>query len=91
MPRSQADHLRPNSSPTGTVAPAQFDAYRFGQKNDSRADVYFRDVGCGTGQPLSDSAMQALWLRRVQTKPADFLKAKFAYQLATGDQKGGEK
>lgn len=36
-------------------------------------------------QPLSDSAMQALWLRRVQTKPADFLRAKFAYQLA-GDQ-----
>ena len=25
---------------------------------------------------LSDSAMQALWLRRVQTKPAEFLKAK---------------
>lgn len=33
-------------------------------------------------QPLSDSAMQAIWLRRVQTKPADFLKAKFAFQLA---------
>ncbi|MCS7467362.1 tetratricopeptide repeat protein [Stieleria sp. ICT_E10.1] len=33
-------------------------------------------------QPLSDSAMQELWLRRVQTKPRDFLKAKFAYQLA---------
>ena len=40
-------------------------------------------------QPLSDSAMQALWLRRVQTKPADFLKAKFAYQLSAGEQKGG--
>jgi Ca-activated chloride channel family protein len=33
-------------------------------------------------QALSDSAMQAMWLRRVQTKPAEFLKAKFAYQLA---------
>ena len=32
-------------------------------------------------KPLSDEAMQALWLRRVQTKPADFLRAKFAYQL----------
>ena len=38
---------------------------------------------------VSDSAMQALWLRRVQTKPADFLRAKFAYQLAD-DQAGGE-
>jgi len=26
--------------------------------------------------------VQALWLRRVQTRPADFLRAKFAYQLA---------
>ncbi len=37
-------------------------------------------------QPLSDSAMQALWLRRVQTKPAEFLKAKFAYQMANAEQ-----
>jgi len=26
--------------------------------------------------------MRAIWLRQVQTKPADFLKAKFAYQQA---------
>ena len=42
-------------------------------------------------QPLSDAAMQALWLRRVQTKPAEFLKNKFAYQAtmeeSTGDSK----
>jgi len=37
---------------------------------------------------LSEAEMQALWLRRVQTKPADFLKAKFAYQLATGAPEG---
>ncbi|MAT13718.1 MAG: hypothetical protein CMJ46_00425 [Planctomyces sp.] len=30
----------------------------------------------------SDATMQALWLRRVQTKPADFLRSKFAYQLS---------
>ncbi|TWT81379.1 Tetratricopeptide repeat protein [Planctomycetes bacterium CA13] len=41
-------------------------------------------------QPLSNSAMQALWLTRVQTKPADFLKAKFSYQLATQDQGGAQ-
>lgn len=33
-------------------------------------------------QLMSDSAMQALWLRRVQSKPADFLRAKFSYQLS---------
>ena len=42
------------------------------------------------GQPLSDSDMQALWLRRLQTQPADFLQAKFAYQLAAEPQGGGE-
>ena len=31
---------------------------------------------------LSDAEMRATWLRRVQTKPADFLKAKFAYQVS---------
>lgn len=34
------------------------------------------------GQPLSEVDMQALWLRRVQTNPSDFLKTKFAYQSA---------
>jgi hypothetical protein len=30
-----------------------------------------------------------MWLRRVQTEPADFLKAKFEYQNAA-KQEGGE-
>jgi Ca-activated chloride channel family protein len=47
-----------------------------------------QDTEAEGSQPLSDSEMQALWLRRVQTKPADFLKAKFAYQLSAGDQEG---
>ncbi len=32
-------------------------------------------------KPMSDEAVRALWLKRVQTRPADFLRAKFAYQL----------
>ena len=38
------------------------------------------EILVGEGEQLSDEATQALWLRRVQTKPADFLRAKFAYQ-----------
>jgi Ca-activated chloride channel family protein len=34
------------------------------------------------GQRASDEEMRAVWLRQVQTKPADFLAAKFAYQHA---------
>jgi Ca-activated chloride channel family protein len=36
------------------------------------------------GEKLSDAELRAVWLRQVQTKPADFLEAKFAYQYATG-------
>ncbi len=36
------------------------------------------------GDRLSQEEMQALWLRRVQTRPADFLKVKFSYQLQMG-------
>ncbi len=32
-------------------------------------------------QALGEDAMRALWLRRVETRPADFLAAKFAAQL----------
>lgn len=32
-------------------------------------------------KPMSDDQVRALWLKRVQTQPADFLRAKFAYQL----------
>ena len=37
------------------------------------------------GQQMSDKELQALWLRRVETKPADFLRAKFAFQLSQED------
>jgi Ca-activated chloride channel family protein len=35
------------------------------------------------GKPMSDEELRLIWLRQVQTKPADFLRAKFAYQHAT--------
>jgi hypothetical protein len=34
-----------------------------------------------SGAPMSDEAVRALWLKSVQTRPADFLKSRFAYQL----------
>ena len=38
------------------------------------------------GQGLSDKELRTLWLRRVQTKPGDFLRSKFSYQLALREQ-----
>jgi Ca-activated chloride channel family protein len=47
------------------------------KKNSGRQDTEIAGEQAG-----SDATVQAMWLRRVQTKPADFLKAKFAYQNA---------
>lgn len=53
--------------------------------------VYDKDKKTQTGEqtqisgaPMSDEAVRALWLKRVQTRPADFLKSRFAYQLQAG-------
>jgi len=35
-----------------------------------------------SGERMSDEAVRAAWLRRVQTTPGDFMRAKFAYQAA---------
>jgi Ca-activated chloride channel family protein len=37
-------------------------------------------------QPMGEEAMRAMWLRKVETRPADFLAARFNYQLATRDK-----
>jgi Ca-activated chloride channel family protein len=39
------------------------------------------------GDPLNDEQLRGLWLRRVQTKPADFLRSKFAFQAQTREKK----
>lgn len=38
---------------------------------------------------LSDEELRAVWLRRVQSDPADFLSARFAWQLHRGNTEGG--
>ena len=43
-----------------------------------------------TGEQLAQKEMQALWLRRVQTNPADFLHAKFSYQQTLREEGTGE-
>ena len=34
------------------------------------------------GSPMDDQTVRALWLKSVHTKPADFLRARFTYQLS---------
>jgi Ca-activated chloride channel homolog len=49
------------------------------EKNNTESNEQTQVEG---GQTLSDAELQALWLRRVQTSPAVFLRAKFSFQLA---------
>ena len=57
---------------------------------DKKAKNEGQDTEITGGKALSDQEIQALWLRRVQTRPADFLKAKFAYQRAVRAEGGNE-
>lgn len=56
---------------------------------DKNAKNEGQETEVAGGKVLSDQQIQALWLRRVQTRPADFLKAKFAYQEAARAEPGG--
>lgn len=47
---------------------------------DDKAGKSSENVETEGGDAISDQEIQALWLNRIQTRPADFLKAKFAYQ-----------
>ena len=49
---------------------------------DKNAKTDGQETEITGGKALSDQEVQALWLRRVQTRPADFLRAKLAYQQA---------
>jgi len=40
------------------------------------------------GKEMSDDEMRAVWLRRVQNDPAEFLRARFSYQLYRQEQGG---
>lgn len=46
-------------------------------KNSNNEEV----LEAGVGDKMSDEEMRAIWLRKVETKPADFLRNKFSYQL----------
>lgn len=54
------------------------DDLAFDQKGDNGKEQP-RDLNV---PQLSDAELRATWLRRVQTTPGDFLRAKFAYQAA---------
>lgn len=79
------------------LAPPDDDAGGTGGKMEAD-EIVFDDTGrvnkSGTeqttegGETLSDEQMRAVWLRRVQNDPQDFLRTRFAYQLYREEQEG---
>ncbi len=53
-----------------------------GRSNNSSAE----QVIDAADQQMGEDEMRAMWLRKVETRPADFLAARFNYQLATRDK-----
>jgi Ca-activated chloride channel homolog len=74
----------PKDDAGGTGGQLEADEIVFDDRPQQSSDT--QQVEVVTGGQLTDEQLQALWLRRVQTKPADFLRAKFAYQLSRRQQ-----
>ena len=74
----------PKDDAGGTGGQLEADEIVFDDRPQKSGDA--PQVEVVTGGELNDAQLQALWLRRVQTKPADFLRAKFAYQLSRRQQ-----
>jgi Ca-activated chloride channel homolog len=68
-------HLQGGEADKQKMAPDE--TYRRDRQRDDPGQP-----GAQPGGIMTDAAIRALWLRRVQTKPADFLRSRFAYQLA---------
>jgi len=71
----------PDDDYGGTGGQLEADEYVFdleGGKNKSSGE----EVIDAADQQLGEDAMRAMWLRKVETRPADFLAARFNYQLA---------
>ncbi|GJD65697.1 tetratricopeptide repeat protein [Methylobacterium frigidaeris] len=74
----RAARMRTEGGETGDTE-SRADAVVYDRTKESAGEG--EDTEVAGGAPMSDEAARALWLRRVQTRPGDFLRAKFSYQL----------
>ncbi|MBP2312646.1 tetratricopeptide repeat protein [Azospirillum soli] len=84
LARLRADRIRTQGGDEGDTEDDPDDVVYDKTKKDGG-----KDTETAGGAPMSDEAIRALWLKRVQTQPADFLRARFAYQLQAAPESGG--
>ena len=56
--------------------------------SDTKSPPSSGEEQIGGGELLSDQELRSIWLRQVQTRPADFLRVKFASQYAMRSRSG---
>ncbi|PNQ95373.1 hypothetical protein C1S70_29330 (plasmid) [Azospirillum argentinense] len=83
LARLRADRVRAKGGDDGNTEDDPDDVVYDRTKKDGG-----KDTETAGGAPMSDEAIRALWLKRVQTQPADFLRARFAYQLQAAPEPG---
>lgn len=91
---ARRDRLTPDETEGGTGGELGADEIVFDDRAKNSSESTEIDVS--KGDELSDQSLRALWLQRVETRPADFLKIKFAYQAskeqtAADESQGGGK
>ena len=74
----------PDSDEGGTGGMLEADELVF--DDTGRVDKSGTESVSDEGQGLSEDEMRAVWLRRVQNDPAEFLRARFSYQLYRDEQ-----
>ena len=81
LARARKEKMKPPEDDAGgTGGQLEADEIVF-DKRANKASADQQEIVQGD-DALSDQEMRAMWLRRVETKPADFLRAKFLYQKA---------
>lgn len=82
----QARLAPPEDDAGGTGGQLEADEIVF--DDSGRVDKAGSETETEGGQPMSDDEMRAVWLRRVDNDPAQFLRTRFSYQLYRAEQAG---
>ena len=78
----------PDSDAGGTGGMLEADELVF--DDTGRVDTGGTEAVTEGGEVMSEEEMRAVWLRRVQADPADFLRARFGYQLYRRQQEDAD-
>jgi Ca-activated chloride channel family protein len=81
----------PDDDAGGTGGQLEADEIVF--DDSGRVNKSGTEIEADGGEEMSDDEMRAVWLRRIQNDPAEFLRSRFAYQLYRDqeqDEKGGD-